>query len=334
MSITAKELAKLLKLSEAAVSMALNNKPGVSKKTRTRIIEAAGKNGYDFTRINETNTTCGNIHFVIYKKHGAVVADTPFFAQLTEGIDIGCKRAKYNLNINYIYRGDDTELQLGEILRSGSSGIILLGTEMDKEDFVPFSDIKIPLVLIDTYFESAGRDCILINNVEGAFQATSYIISKKKTQPGYLHSSYPIRNFEERADGFYKAVRMYGMSSSKSVVHKLSPSVEGAYADMLTLLKQGEEPASCYFADNDLIAAGAIKAFREMGYKIPEDVAVIGFDNMPICSYVEPAITTVNVPKQYIGEIAVQRLTDIISSKEFFPVKIEVSTNLAIRKSV
>ncbi len=338
MAITAKELAKLLNLSEASISMALNKKPGVSTKTRKMVMEAAKQYGYDFTRINEDNaaipSTNGTIYFIIYRKHGAVVSDTPFFSQLSEGIDLGCKRAKYYLNVYYLYEGDDIDSHLNQIMNQGCKGIVLLGTEMQEEDFRPFSKFSVPLVLLDNYFETITMDSVLINNVQGSYQATNYLIAKCKAQPGYLHSSYIINNFSERADGFYKAVRANGMPTSKSIVHLLSPSVEGAYADMLALLDQGEETARCYFADNDLIAAGAIRAFRERGYKVPEDMAVIGFDNMPVCTYIEPGLTSINVPKQYMGEMAVQRLVSIIGSKEYTPVKIEILTNLVKRKSV
>ena len=124
------------------------------------------------------------------------------------------------------------------------------------------------------------------------------------------------------------------MSASKSLVHELSPSAEGAYADMKELLSQGEQPARCYFADNDLIAAGALRAFSEAGFRVPEDVAVVGFDDMPLCVYVEPALTTVHVPKQYMGRMAARRLAEIISSETNEPVKIQIETSLVIRKSV
>jgi LacI family transcriptional regulator len=338
MSITAKNLAKLLNLSEAAISMALNNKPGVSTKTRKRVIEIAKENGYDFTRINEDNTISqilnGTIHFIIYRKHGAIVTDTPFFSQLSEGIERGCKKAKYYLNINYLYEGENIPSQLNEFLRLGCRGIILLGTEMKEEDFRPFSQLSIPLVLLDNYFETTTKDCVLINNSHGSYNATNYLISRCKAQPGYLHSSYMINNFSERAEGFFKAVRDSGLSTSKSIVHLLSPSMEGAYADMIALIDQGDEISRCYFADNDLIAVGAIKAFRERGYSIPDDIAIVGFDNMPICTYIDPSLTTINVPKQYMGEIAIQRLVSIIGSEEFNPIKIVISTNLVKRKSV
>lgn len=334
MGITAKELAKKLNLSEAAISMALNNKPGVSTATRKSVLESAERYGYDFTRIAGRRSPGGSIYFVIYRRHGAVVADTPFFSQLSEGIQETCNLEGYKLNIRYLYENEDIENQIEDIRYSDCIGVILLGTEMRQEDFKPFSRLSLPLVLLDVYFDSVRHDCILINNMQGAFLATNYLISQTKQQPGYLHSSYPISNFEERADGFYKAVRNHGMSSSKSIVHHLTPSVEGACADMSAILSQNEETARCYFGDNDLIAVGAMKAFQNFGYKIPEDIAIIGFDNLPVSNYIEPSLTTINVPKQYMGEKAAMRLIEILQAKSFVPIKIEVGTNLIIRRSV
>lgn len=334
MGITAKELAQKLNLSEAAISMALNDKPGVSTQTRQRVKEAAEKYGYDFTRISGKHTTTGSIYFALYRKHGAVVADTPFFSELSEGIQQKCKEMGYKLNITYLYGDETIEKQIEDIQYSDCIGLILLGTEMHPEDFKPFARLRLPMVLLDVYLDNANRDCILINNMQGAYHATDYLISKCKKQPGYLHSSYSISNFEERADGFYKAVRSHGMSASKSIVHRLTPSIDGAFADMMSILEQPEEIASCYFADNDLIAVGAMKAFQKKGYRVPEDVAIIGFDNMPMSSYMEPSLTTVNVPKLYMGEMAAGRLIALLDAKQFVPLKIEINTNLVKRRSV
>lgn len=341
MAITAKELAKKLNLSESAISLALNSKPGVSTATRKRILEAAAECGYDFTRLQEHNSTeekSGSIYFVIYRKHGAVVTDTPFFAQLSEGIDLECKRNHYYLNIHYLYEGDNVEQLLSDWQRAGTKGIVLLGTEMDETDIQPFLTSTVPIVLLDNYLEIPGLNSVLINNIQGAYTATKYLIRKYHTQPGYLHSSYPINNFEERADGFYKAVRRNGMSASRSVVHHLTPSAEGAYADMREWLQQHpatQDPlARCYFADNDLIAAGAIRALKEAGYRIPQDIAVIGFDDMPLCTYIEPSLATIRVPKQYMGKVAIQRLHALITDADVHPLKIEVATSLIRRKSV
>ena len=113
----------------------------------------------------------------------------------------------------------------------------------------------------------------------------------------------------------------------------MTPALDGAYSDMKELLQNNEPIASCYFADNDLIAAGAVKAFKEAGYRVPEDIAVVGFDDMPICTYFDPPLTTVRVPKQYMSLMAVSRLHERIRSADHQPIKIEISTMLQKRGS-
>jgi len=331
--MTAKELAKKLGISAAAVSMALNNRPGVSAETKKKVLAAAKQYGLDLLQFADKQSDDHTICFILYRRQGAVVGDTPFFSQLTEGIESECQKSGCKLHISYMQKEDEIKRQLADILHLGCSGIILLGTEMTREDYIPFSDLNVPLVLLDVYFDKVGHDCILINNVQGAFLATDYLITRTKKQPGYLHSAYSIANFEERADGFYKAIRHHGMSTSKSIVHRLTPNVEGAYADMLELLESGEELAPCYFADNDWIAIGAMRAFLEKGKKIPDDISIIGFDDIPFASYINPPLTTVHVPKKYMGEMATRRLINIIQTPGQFIVKIEIETQLVPRSS-
>lgn len=334
MGITAKELASQLGLSAAAVSMALNDRPGVSETTRKRVLETAQAMGYDMKKIRRAGTGKGRIAFIFYKKHGAVVDDTPFFSDLTEGVLRACRERNYGVDTHYILDIDSTRRVLRSILDSGVSGILLLGTEMRAEDITPFYHLPVPIVMLDTYFETAGVDCVLINNVQGAYTAAKHLITTRHCQPGYLRSSYSICNFEERADGFYKAIREHGYSTSQSIVHRLAPSLEGAYADMKAVLNSGEQIASCYFADNDLIAAGAMRAFKEFGYRVPEDIGLVGFDNTMLCEMTEPPLTTINVPRQSLSRAAVSRLLDLIPGGSAFQLKIEIQTNLVKRKSL
>jgi len=335
MAITAKELAEILGMTPAAVSMALNGRKGVSAGTRQRVLEAAEQHGFDFSRLHRRGREHGSrVSFLLYRRQGAVVADTPFFSQLFEGVENGCKQAGLRLQMHALYSDANLGEQLQDIVYSGCSGAILLGTEMLREDYALFTRLPFPLVLLDTWFDSLRHDSVLINNVQGAFMATDYLISRRKAQPGYLHSSYPIGNFEERADGFYKAVRRHGMPTSKSVVHRLSPSVEGAFADMSAILRQGEELASCYFADNDLIAIGAMRALAAHGCRIPDDIGIIGFDDTPPSDSPAPPLSTVHVPKQYMGEMAARRLAEIMDNRDHLPVKIEIGVRLVKRGSV
>lgn len=314
--------------------MALNGKPGVSTKTRNLVLETAHNHAYDFTKIKQTNKGTGTINLIMFRKHGAIVNDSPFFNTLSCSVEESCKQHGYRLGIKYINDSNDIGEQIVSILSPDCVGIILLGTEMRSEDFFPFVYINLPIVLLDTYFYSSKMDCVLINNVDGAYRATNFLIKKRQKQPGYLHSSYSIYNFEERAEGFYKALRTNGMSASKSIVHLLTPSLDGAYLDMIELIENGEELADCYFADNDLIAAGAMRALKEKGYSIPKDVGIIGFDNVGLCTYLDPTLTSVNVPIKYMGLTAVNRLISVMENKKYYPIKIEINTNLIKRKSV
>lgn len=335
MSITAKELAAKLGLSESAISLALNDKPGVSHSTKMRVIEAAKQYGYDFSKkAVVSNRKKGSICFIIYKKSGAVVSDTPFFIMVTDGVSKGCRTRGYDCVIRYLYEDDNLEDQIYTICHSDFSGIILLATEIDENSLKKFSQIETPIVVLDAYFEKLDFNFILINNIQGAFMATEYLIRERHTQPGYLKSDYWISNFEQRADGFYKAIRACGMSSSKSQVLRLTPSQEGAYADMKHLLEAGEKPVDCYFADNDLIAFGAMMALREEGYRIPEDVAVVGFDDISTAEYVVPPLTTVMVRKLFMGETAAMRIVQLIEDSNTQSLKIEIATRLVKRKSV
>ena len=335
MKTTGKDLARELGLSEAAVSMALNNKPGVSTATRRKVLEEAQRRGYDFLRKAAFgNELKGSFCLAIYKKSGAIVSDTPFFSDLTDGISAACKKAHYDLVIRYLYEDESLEDRLYTLSQADFKGIILLATEMNTTDLTRFSRFKTPILLLDAYFETADYDCVIINNIQGAYLAATYLIRKRKTQPGYLRSDYWISNFDQRADGFYKAIRAAGMSTAKSQVLRLTPSQEGAYEDMKRLLATGVKPADCYFADNDLIAFGAMMALKEAGHRIPEDVAVMGFDDIPACEYMNPPLSTVVVPKLFMGETAAMRIAQLIEGENTQPLKIEVSTKLVKRGTV
>lgn len=334
MSITAKELAASLGLSATAVSMALNNKPGVSSTTRQKVIHAAEEAGYDFSKIKSLDDISGTIYVIFYKTSNAILSYTPIFEELYEGVKLICQKKRIKTRVIQFYeKTDNLNECFADIRGNDCIGIVLVGTEIKKEICEKFLSLKIPLTLLDTYFESLHCNSIVINNRQGAYLATDYLIGLTNSQPGYLKSSYPIYNFESREEGYFQAIKENGMSKSRSVIHSLSPSIEDAMADMLELLDDNVDIASCYFADNDVIAIGAMKAFKLRGYKIPEDIAIIGFDNISESRIIEPSLTTMDVPRLYIGETAARQLLTQIESKTFHHSKIEISTHIIKRLS-
>lgn len=334
MGISAKELANIIQVSPATISMVFNNKPGISEATKEMVVQAAIKYGYSAKKSTAATPSLGIIHLVNYRKHGKIAANTSFFAQLTEGISQECSVQNHALRVSYFYENQDTDAQITTLKEIDCVGILLLATEMTEEDFRYFEGFSIPIVVLDCYYDDLDYDCVVINNIQGAFNATSHLLHCAHPSVGYLHSAIDISNFSERADGYYKALRANGISSSQAIVHRICPTSAEGYEDMCRILSQKPRLANAYFADNDIIAAAAMKAFQKHGYQIPEDISVIGFDDMPLCDMMSPPLSTMKVRKHELGATAVQRLMDRIQNPDLARLKMCMSTRLIPRDSI
>jgi len=336
MKLKAKDIAKKLSISPSAVSFVLNNKPGVSEETRRKVLKVIDQMGYNTNIFSKSALTHNrNVRFIIYKKHGLVVSDTAFFSALMEGIDREARNLGYNLIVTYMDENKDNLMKLFHIIKETSpDGIMLLATEMTKEDLKPFKKLNIPLLLLDSYFESENLDTVIINNIEGAYKATCYLIELGHIDIGYLHSSVWINNFDQRMAGFKKAINNKGLKLNENLIFCLEPNIDSSYKNMLEILEKKPKLPTALFADNDIIASGAIKAMKEFGIKIPQDVSVIGFDDMPFCEMIDPPLTTIMVYKQRMGMIALKRLVERIDEAPAETIRIEVNTTLIKRKSV
>lgn len=332
MSISAKELAQKIHVSPATISMVFNNKPGISETTRKLVMEAAKK--YDYIPPKSSAVEKRVIHLVIYQKHAMVVSDTPFFSQVINGITEGCNEQNCIVNINYVTESSDMQSQIENISSVSVCGMILLGTEMNREDFDIFRKVEIPVVVLDCYYDELDYDCIVINNSQGAYCATDYLARMGHKKIGYLHSAVSISNFEERSAGYQKALKAHGFSASTDYVHKIASTSAQGYHDMIRILEQKPELADAYFADNDIIAAAAIKAFREYGYKVPEDISIVGFDDMPLCDIMNPPLSTMRVDKKQLGRSAVECLITRMNGAKHGKLKIALQTSLVCRESV
>jgi DNA-binding LacI/PurR family transcriptional regulator len=335
MSVRIKDIADALQLSPATVSMVFNNKKGVGSETRERVLEYANKVGY---QINQTHRSVSNaqrsIRFIVYKKNGKIVANTPFFSELIESIESETRRNQFGLVISY-FNADDSEADAMRLINdSPLDGTIILATEMEPDDINKFRYVKTPIVLLDSYFELEKFDTIAINNVQSTFEAIKYLIDCGHRRIGHLKSSVRINNFDEREAGFKRALSVAGIDYNEDYTICLSPSIDGSYTDMKSELKNQPELPTAFFADNDNIAFGAIRAMKEHGVNVPQDVSVIGFDDMPYSTLIEPKLTTVNVYKKRMGILAVRRMMERIRGETEEFVKIEVGADLIIRDSV
>ncbi len=335
MALRVKDVAEMLKVSTATVSLVLNNKPGVSEETRQRVLKLVQEMGYDTNILSKPALkNSRSIRFIVYKKHGNVVSDTPFFSSLIEGIEQESRKEGYNLLISYMNENENKMEVLRMIQENLLEGLIILATEMTEEDVLPFTQLGVPVILLDNCFESQKLDTVVIDNLQGAYEAVIHLINAGHKRIGYLRSSIRINNFEVREKGLLRALERYGIKAEGKYAISLQPTLEGAYADMLHALKSNCSLPSAFFADNDIIAFGAIKALRELGLKIPEDVSIIGFDDMPFCEIIEPSLTTIKVYSQRMGMLAVKRLLEKIEGDAPESLRLEAGTLLVVRKSV
>lgn len=334
MKVNVRRIAELAGVSPGTVSNALNGRKGVGEKARQEILAIARELGY--TKGIEDYTSRKNLRFVIYKRHGFVVSDTPFFSALMEGIEKEARGMGYEVIISHINPQEREAKEIIEtISRENTAGLLILATEMQREDLKLLEDLRIPVVLLDSGFRGSGFDMVLINNMDGAYKATAYLAENGHRRIGYLHSSVQINNFNDRKSGYEAALQDYDLPWDKNLVFELEPTMEGAYKDMVSLLdKPGIKLPSAFFADNDIIAFGAIRALKEGGVRIPEELSIVGFDDMPFCEITSPRLTTIKVHKQGIGSIAVKRLLEIMEGKEDIVERIEIDTELVVRESV
>lgn len=334
MSIRAKDIAEKLGVSTTTVSLVLNDKPGVGQKTRERVLKEIEALGFETKIKIKPTASLKNIRFILFKNHGLVVGDTPFFSKLIESIEGEAKINGFNLIISYLNKDQNTREYIKQFEEDeNTAGILLLATEMQEEDINPFKESNLPVLALDNCFKNAHIDCVQIDNMQGVFHALDYLSKCGHKDIGYLHSSAYIYNFEQRYLGFKVALVENGLDFKLESVIPLEPTIEGAYRDMKAYLKENKPPKAL-FADNDILAMGASRALKEEGYKLPDDVSIVGLDDMPYCTMMRPQLTSVQVKNESMGIVAIRRLTDIINGKTEETVKILIRTNLIIRKSV
>lgn len=324
-----KQISDITGFSPATVSNALNQKKGVNPKTSEEIFRVAREIGY----LDSTSIT--KIRLVIFKKNGSIINDTPFFTLLINGIEQECRESGYEMTIgNLDSRHPDYAEQAKQMLKESGTAIILLGTELMPEDLALYKAAECPLLLLDYWNYDMDFNGVIINNADSVRMAIKHLCGKGHREIGYIKGKFRIYNFEQRQAGYYSALREQGVTYQPEFTVELSPSMNGAYKDMLEFLSDRKVLPTAFFAENDMIALGAMKALQEKGYRIPEDISVIGFDDLPFCEISSPRLTSLRVPKQEMGRLAVRKMIEMIGKDQGVHMKIQLCTEFVERDSV
>ncbi len=349
--MTNRELAKQLGVSPAAFSLIINRKPGISEQTRQRVIAALEELGFSYllkpeAEPEEVSTPLpplvppmdnGSICFAIYKCNGVVVEHHPFFLLLMESIEIRAKKYGLSVMLRTLDGTADIEEQLDQLNRSGVKGVLIMATEMTEQELALFRKLNVPYVFLDNDFTFDSVNTVSINNQMGTYQAMNFLAEMGHQDIGYVQSSNRISSWDERAYGYAHAAELLGLTLSSEHIYQVRYDEEGSYHDMTELLRTHPSLPSALVFEDDVVAVGVSRALREHGYRVPEDISLVGFNNRPICEMTQPKLTSIDVPKHSFGITGIDALVWLITNETDFSsrtVKYRISTNLVERESV
>lgn len=324
-----KQISEITGFSLATISNVLNNKGVTNIDTRNIILKAAQDIGY----VSKKNSN--RIKLVAFKNMEEIKEYSAFFSLLFSSITNECAAMGYKMEIQNLYRSSvDFESQLESVMKENITGIIFLATDLDDSVIDIIQDAFVPTIVLDNHPRTTEYSSVSINNVDAAYTAIKYLINNGHERIGYLKSEIMYNNTKQRKDGYLLALRDLGIEHNEKFDVSLPLNMDDAYQKMKEYLLETPDLPTAYFACSDIVAIGAVKALKECGYKIPEDISIIGFDDIPFCSMISPSLSTIHVYEEELGKAAVQELVKIIEGKNSITSHILVNTSLIIRDSV
>lgn len=333
MKLTLKDIAERVNVSTATVSNALNGNAGVSQPVRDKIFAVAKDMGYIPPKPKKDALPF--VRLILYKSNGKVVMDTLFFSELIEAIQSECQRVGLELMISHVnkYKDPDYMKQVQAYVNEKCAGILLLATEMSPEELTPFKHCQSPLVVLDNICRNEKLHAVVMNNFQAGFQATKALIEAGHRKIECITSSVPFSNMDFRVQGMNACMHEYHLGESPRL-WRVRPNINDAYEDMKKLIRETDEMPIAFFACNDLMAIGCMRALQEAGYRIPDDVSIIGMDDTAVCLACTPALTTMKVFRREMGKIAIRTLLQIAEDVERCAFKTLVDVELVPRQSV
>ena len=329
--MTIREISAQAGVSPAAVSLVINNKKGVSEETRKRILSVMEESGYS-PAIRKKEQKPLKIVVLKYRVHGIAFEENQgFIASIVDRIESECRHHGYDL-LMYNCDPANAAASIKDMMNPPPDGVILIATELPEEDFPLLDLIDVPLVALDQNLYYPKVDCVVMDNENLMASLVEYLVKCGHREIGYFKFSQAVRNCDERYRGYLAALKRLGLEAPEPII--LKPTVDGAFEDLAGLIRSGQYiPHGAVVCDNDTIAIGAIKAIREAGYSIPEDISIIGFDDIPFSATTMPALTTMRISRSAMGEMAVNILRRRMKHPDYPCMKLLLSGKLIIRNS-
>ncbi|MGE7608139.1 LacI family DNA-binding transcriptional regulator [Peribacillus frigoritolerans] len=323
------EIAKICNVSKTTVSRVLNNHPYVSKEKREQILKVMEELDYAPSslarnfRANKTRTIAISVPSF----------DHPFFAQLVKGVSLAALENDYKVLIFQTFYDSKNEWDVMEKLKNREvDGVILGALENEWNVIKPYLKYG-PILLCNEYHHSASIPIIGYDEFEATYKAVNHLIEKGHRKIGFCYDTSYSQAQGQRKEGFIKALADNDLLLNDDWIFGHGFNIEDGFRICDEIVKLKEKPTAL-FTGNDQVAAGIIKKATVLGYKIPEHLAIVGYDNQSICQVTTPTITTIDIPIMELGQRTVieliKYLNDDLKLKRDI---IKLPTKLKIRES-
>lgn len=299
--VTVRDIANAAGVSVGTVSRALKNQRGLSDETRRHVRQVAADLGYDLSRLRSGKAP--RLVFLIHRHHSNFAVN-PFFAEVMHGVEEGCRQFGVAPTLLSARQGD----AVGKLLKLHEPDALLVAGYFEDEVLAQLTDLGLPLVLVDGWIPG----CAAVNpdNTGGGYQATRHLLDLGRQRIAYIAGSLAHFSIRERSRGYRRALFEAGVLADPDLEALAPPGLddaEGAAAAMRTLLRRRLRP-DAVFAYNDSAALAAMRVCLNAGLRIPEDIAFVGFDDIPAARYGAIPLTTLRVDKQELGRTGVEML--------------------------
>lgn len=327
---TIKDIAKEANVSPATVSKALNSRHDVSEATRQRILDIAQALNFVPNAMGKNLRTQKTENIgVIFCRESQPLSGNPFYSRVLEGVEAELAINNYNLILHLL--PNDSDVGIPKMIRERQVDGIILGGVMSQVFVDQLCNMNIPVVMVDPKIHLSDVSQVLIDNEHGAFQAVQYLTDKGHQRIGFISGDLDRLSFIQRFRGYKKALEYARIPFDQELVR--TGGLEKGYEHTEALLKMNGRPTAI-FAANDINAIYGYKAIKDLNFRIPEDVSVVGFDDIELSKIASPPLTTIRVYKEEMGSLAVRQLLQMVNKEHTNRVNAMIPTRLVERESV
>jgi LacI family transcriptional regulator len=330
--LTLEDIAKQAGVSRSTVSRVVNGQPYVRPEVRERVLKLIQSTGFHPNLAARTLASQHSwmIGLVLPRSVSSFFSD-PYFPRLTQGIAQACNQYNYTLGLFLVSTPEDEEKIYPRVSRRGFlDGVLVQSGQIGDHLIDSLVNSDVPLVVAGRPFNTNDVSYIDVDNVQASYQAVSHLVSLGYQRIGTIIGLPNSTVSLDRKEGYLKALIEHGLAVDKSLIVEGDFTEAGGYSAMKNLFSA--EP-DAVFAASDLLALGAMRAVREIGLCVPDDIAFVGFDDLPIATLPDPPLTTVRQPIFEFGVKAVEMLIDVINHGARPARRVIMDTELVIRAS-